>query len=293
MADSVHYPLVDWMSFTVSSPLDKTRTKPQWLDPLNVNLCRRQAIEQVRKVIGTPNMHTLFSTDTLAEAVGRFPYKYAVRDDITAAKIMWDPGLTHILVELSGKSCKGLQESGTVEGLCSVVSAGSSRIDVSVDIHTMADPVAFVDAGFSDAYRTHARYISDNGVTVYVGSPKSQRRAAVYRYKAPHPREEYLRVEHRFRGDSAKHLCNYVATNGLAMAVAYAGAYFGWKSPLWPQIELEVLPLPHLSVDAKDSHFARWLLQQVFPSMRRAEEQGRIEDLHAFVQTYLFEDDTF
>lgn len=288
---STKYPLCDWISFSVDAPMNKSRTAPQWLDPLNVKLCRRQAMVETTKRIGVEAMRTLFGNLPSDENIGRFPYRYAVIDNDTSARIQWSSELSHIGVEISGRGCKHLHSSSQIEKLVADVATNCSRIDLSCDLHVDTTPTEFVAGGYSNRFTAHSVHRSDGGETWYIGSPKSEKRAAVYRYNSPHPRHEFLRVEHRFRGNTAKHMCNYVGVNGLAMAVSYAGLMFDWKSPLWPKAELELMDLPHLEVDAKDSHFAHWLLKQVFPAMRRAEVEGKIEDLRAFVQMHLFDDD--
>lgn len=285
------YPLVDWISFSVSAPQNPKKTEVQWLDRTNVKLCRRQATQQVYNLVGREVMDTLFSSLPVNEDIGRFPYKYSLIDDLTSARIMFDSGLDHIGIEISGKGCRALQEGGHIQRLLAVVSNNCSRVDVSLDVLTNTSPIEFCEAGWEGRFTSHATHVSDVGTTVYVGSPKSEKRAAIYRYNTPHPRAQFLRLEHRFRNNFAKHMCNYISVNGLAMGAAYAGLQFGWKHPLWSPQEVKELPLPKLAGDARDAAFARWLMKQVFPAMRRAEREGQIDDLRAFVQTHLFEDE--
>jgi hypothetical protein len=184
-----------------------------------------------------------------------------------------------------------LHEKSLVQSLCFVVSANCSRIDVSCDLDTDLAPSEFIGAGYNSRMLSSMTVSSPTGVTEYIGSPKSQKRAAIYRYASPHPRSAYLRVEHRYRHDAAKAMCHYVGTNGIAMAVAYAGIEFDWQHDVWDMSDIATLPLPKLEGDCHDVNFGNWLLRQVFPAMRRAERHGRIDNLRAFVQNHLFEDD--
>jgi hypothetical protein len=236
-------------------------------------------------------MDTLFGDLPSDLEAGRFPYAYALIDNSTSARIMFDSRLSHIAVEISGKGMRRLHEKSLVVGLCFVVSANCSRIDVSVDLDTDLAPSDFVGAGYNSRMLSSMTVTSPTGVTEYIGSPKSQKRAAIYRYAPPHPRSAYLRVEHRYRHDAARAMCHYVATNGIPMAVAYAGIEFNWQSPIWDMSDIVDMDLPKLEGDCHDVNFGNWLLRQVFPAMRRAERHGRIDNLRSYVEQYLFEDD--
>jgi hypothetical protein len=236
-------------------------------------------------------METLFGSLPQTEDKGRFPYRYSLVDDLSKARIYFDADQKHILLEISGKGCKGLSEANLIQSLLIDCHDDISRIDVSADIRCSTSPHSFVAAGYEPAFKSSSRHISENGETCYVGSVKSDRQAAVYRYYEPHPRHEFLRVEHRFRRDRAKQMAQYLAQNGILHAVAKSGEIFGWKHPFWQPGEIELAPMPDLNVDAGQGAVINWLLKQVFPAMRRYERQGLITDLHAFVQLHLFEDD--
>jgi len=284
-------PIVDWLSFSVSAPVHRRTGAVQWLDPLNKNLCRRQALVEVSRMIGADAMDTLFNTLPPQMEDARFPYQYAIIDERTSARISFNSQLSHIGVEISGKGMAALHEKRLVDRVSMLVSPTCSRIDVSIDFLTDLSPSEFVAAGWNGRIYSTMTVTSPTGVSEYIGSPKSDKRACIYRYATPHPRSPYLRVEHRYRNQAAKAMCRYVGTNGIAMAVKYSGLDFDWQSPIWDIGDLVVVDLPNLVADARDHNFAQWLLRQVFPAMRKAERQGRIDDLKAFVQTHLFEDD--
>lgn len=284
------YHLVDWISFTVNSPQDQLG-RVNYLDPNNRHIVRRQVLAQLYQKVGKDVMNKLFGALPINEESGRFPYKYSLVDDVSKAHVYFDPQIDNILVEVSGFGCRLLQESNLVESVCATVSTNCTRIDVSADLRTDISPVEWLEGGYNNRYASTSRHQSSNGITCYVGSPKSDRRAAVYRYFEPHPRHEFLRVEHRFRRDSAHQMAEYVGKHGIGKAVAMAGQMFEWEHPLWQPAELELEALPKLEIEVRDGNVARWLLTQVFPAMRRYERQGVIPDLKAFVQTHLFEDD--
>jgi hypothetical protein len=284
------YHLIDWLSFTVESPMNR-KGELQWVDKLNTKVTRRQALTQVFNYIGRHEMNTLFGDMDPCEDIGRFPYRYSVIDNSTSARMFFDSEQKHILIEVSGKGCKALSEANLMESLVMSVHTRISRIDVSADIRTDVLPVDFAAAGYDPRFKSASQHISETGQTVYVGSMKSDRQAAIYRYWAPHPRSEFLRVEHRFRRDRAKQMAKYIADNGIAAGIHACGIAFDWKHELWEPGELEIEPMPNLNVGAHDANVINWLLKQVFPAMRRYERLGKIEDLRAFVQTHLFEDD--
>ena len=282
-------PLIDWMSVTVAVPTNRDGSLA-WLDASNRNLVYREVLTLVNEALGRDIMQTLFGSLDSGMEAGRFPYKYSTRDDTSRAVIYFDSHIEHILIEVSGIGCGQLSERQTYSILASL-GRRCSRLDVSADIATMEAPVSFVGAGYSNRFSTSSIHTSDNGQTVYVGSPKSDRQAAVYRYSKPHPRSHLLRIEHRFRRDAARRMATYVAKHGLPSAIAQCGEIWDWKHELWEPTVIEAVPLPKVDVPATGSHVAQWLLKQVFPAMRRYERQGTIPDLRAFVETYLFDDD--
>lgn len=283
-------PLIDWVSFTIPTKQDK-EGRNQWLDRTRVPLVRREVLARISTWIGGDLMRHMFPEIEKDTGVGRFPYKYSMTDVETRIKVYFDPEISHILVEASGIGCKAISKSGLFERLLVDVGSHCSRLDVSCDLVTDMQPTDFARGGYSDRFKSTSVHNSDSGQTIYVGSPKSDRQAAIYRYADPHPRSHLLRVEHRFRRDAAKDMAAYVVEHGLDMAIAQCGEIWGWRHPLWDTDDLEPVPMPRVSVDAKDSNVARWLLTQVFPAMRRYEKEGKIPDLRAFVQTYLFEED--
>lgn len=282
-------PLVDWISTTVPT---KTRTdgSPQWLDPSNPQLCKREALARVSTIIGRNIMQTLFGDVQPGLDTGRYRYKYRIDDPNSGASLYFSPELTHMLIEAKGRACAALSENGQIIEFLALVGVSRSRLDVSADLATDTTPIEFARAGFSHRFSTGSQHYSDNGLSVYVGSPKSQRRAIIYRYQEPHPRAHLLRVEHRFKGLAAEDMAHVIVEHGVVAAVKAAGELFGWRHPLWaPPFDGDV-ELPRVTVGAKDTGVVRWLLTQVFPAMRKYEEDGRIDDLRAFVQYYLFDD---
>jgi hypothetical protein len=284
------YHLIDWLSFTVPVPI--TAGKMQgYLMPENIKVVRRQVLTAIFQAIGKDAMNTLFGDCDPNEDNGRFPYRYSILDNETSARMFFDADQKHILVEISGKGCKALSGVNLMETVIMQVYPRITRIDVSADIRTDVPPVEFVASGYDTRFKSASQHISETGQTVYIGSMKSDRQAAVYRYWPPHPRSDFMRVEHRFKGDRAKQMAEYISIHGIAAAIKQAGEIFGWKSELWEPGEIEIEPMPNLNVGAHDANVINWLLKQVFPAMRKYERMGKIEDLRAFVQQYLFEDD--
>lgn len=284
-------PLIDWISFTVSTQTNLDGS-PKWLDPSNINLVKREVMTRLATALGGNTVRTMFPELPPGADQGRFPYRYSSQDPLTGIRTFFDPNISHILVEISGRGCRAISGSNQITKILVDVGDSCSRLDISADIETDTKPIEFLSAGYNRKFRATSVQTSDSGQTCYVGSPKSDRQAAIYRYYEPHPRAHLLRVEHRFRRERARDMAQYIVEHGVTNALIASGEAYGWEHRDWNPHDIAPVPLPKIGVDAKDSSVARWLLTQVFPAMRRYEREGKIEDLRAFVQLYLFDDDT-
>lgn len=280
---------VDWISTTVSAPLDPDGTL-HWLDDRNKRIMQRQAYSAVSQQLGFNAIKTLYPSGMEDIEVGRMPYKYQTVSRETNTRIMFDPGLAHILVEITGTGCQELTKADLLLELLSNTKGRVTRVDVSADVKTEVSPFEFAKQRDGARFRAIGTFASESGETVYIGSHKSDRYAAVYRYAPPHPRSDNLRIEHRFKGKRAKETVEYILSHGLAETIAACGGVFGWCHPLWNPLVQSFAPLVTERLDKQSADAIRWLLTQVFPAMRRYEEQGIIPDLQAFVQEHLFSD---
>lgn len=180
-----------------------------------------------------------------------------------------------ILVEASGRACDAIREPELSRTIVSSLLESITRMDYAVDIRTGTVPSEFVNARGHKAFRTLSYIQSDTGTTAYVGSPKSDRFARVYRYNPPHPRSELLRVEFVFRRGMARAAATqYCQQNSNRNFLSRLGNTWGWKHRDWQPDEQSNEKLEVPSVDRKTEDTIAWLYKQVAPAMRRVLQSG-------------------
>mgnify|MGYP000172367327 CR=1 FL=1 len=203
---------------------------------------------------------------------GRKPYRFA--SGLPYARLLLSEGQAHVTVELTGQGCAMARGRGIMSKLLVLASERCTRIDLVRDMETDLQPGEFVAAGYSDKFRARQSIVSDSGLTEYVGSPKSERFARVYRYAEPHPRAHLLRVEMVMKGENAREYVKFARQNSVGAAVSAAGAVYGWKHPYWPNDGAE--PLTAARVDTQAGGTVRWFYKQVAPAVRRLLEDGTL-----------------
>lgn len=268
--------------------ITSTLPVPTW-NLASDRLIQRHVAGAVWRYFGKSTYKTLFPGDQ-QDGPTFPPYSHGWQDASTKSTIMHNPKLDHALLQCPGKACASITAVGMLDELLTKVADRCTRIDVAVDIVTDVSPDEFVSAGYSRRFSYASRTDSPQGESVYIGSPSSTRRAVVYRYHEPHPRSDRLRVEHRLKGDHAKHKCRQILEGGLEAAVAGLGGVFGWQHSLWALEDATDAPLPPRGVAAVSGAQVRWAMTQVFPALRRYEREGYIHDLRAFVEEHLFDE---
>lgn len=273
--------LVDWLSFTVASPSLNSVPRSLWLVK-----CLRTARAATTVDVPIPR-----GAEDFEEYSGRAPYLIRWTSAEYGTTVLAHPGLSHILIELSGKGCQALRDAqlfnAALAGACSRV----TRLDLAVDMLPGTDPRGFVKQHNPTRFTATSTMTSRTGITCYVGSPKSDRFARVYRYKPPLPRSGTMRAEHVFRGDWARRVAALILGQGLAAAAQYCGQVWGWTHSAWDIEESDSLIKVSRELVTRHPNKVLWLLTQVFPAMRRMEKEGIIEDLRAFLEEHLFETD--
>lgn len=275
--------LVDYCSFTIQAP-------DAWIDEFNPRIRQRQVLAAMSKVLGYDMTKILFPSlpDDLPP---RFPYAFGLRGGETGARVYFSPRMGHILVDLSGVPCNNITAHDKWAELLAKVAKSLTRLDLTADLETDMTPAAFVAHGYSNRFSYRRDESSSDGTSIYIGSGKSDRRAVVYRFNPPHPRERYLRVEHRFRRESAKALGALIVEHGITEALEVAGMVFDWSCPLWQPRSSEVLAYEHMLFDVRSSGEVQWVLKQVVPALKRYEREGKIPDLRAFLAEYLHDEE--
>ena len=273
--------LVDWLSFTVASPSLNSVPRSLWLVK-----CLRAARGATSAVAPIPRDPADFE-----EYSGRAPYMVRWTCAHFGTTVLAHPGLSHVLIEFSGRGCEALREARQFDAALAGACSRLTRLDLAVDINPGCDPRAFVKEHSPTRFTANSTFTSNTGITCYVGSPKSDRFARVYRYKPPLPRSDTMRAEHVFRGDWARRIGALIVAKGLRTAAQYCGQVWGWTHAAWDVEESNELITMSRELATRHPNKVLWLLTQVFPAMRRMEKEGIIENLREFIDEHLFETD--
>lgn len=191
--------------------------------------------------------------------------------------------IDHCLLELSGQACEKLRSVNLLDNVLSIKKARFTRIDVAIDIPDIT-PDEIIKEGYSDRFRTHSRMSSDTGITHYVGSPKSERYARVYRYNEPHPRSSLCRIEMVHRKRYARIIHEEIMTNGLMTAGIKALSSYEFSHNAVPTDETQALDT--VAIIKGDQKTVYWLIAQVAPAFRRLVLDGTIAEPEAFFREH-------
>lgn len=249
---------VDWLSFT-------RKIAP--------SLTPRESINKVKEDLVTiPNVAVLLKGD-IAEwkmEAPRYPYKMRVVDETGGISVYVGDSADHYLIEISGRGCEGWgKDSKCVRGVLEEIEDRITRIDIAVDLLCDVDPVAFANRRDNKRHTGKSIARSATGDTIYIGSRKSDRYCRVYRYKPPHPRADYLRVEHVFRQEQARVAAAEVIECGLRVSAAKAGEIYQWRHAVWNGVRNgEVAKIEAWRPERKKANTVRWFLLQVVPALK-------------------------
>lgn len=260
--------IVDWLSFTAK--VEPTEYEQVLLD---------RAIASLQGV--APEFAELMLSLERKPAPSRRPYSVVWSyDDI---RLFTGVNINHTLIEVSGAGCQILRDTGILDTLITQVQARATRVDVAFDILGVS-PDEIVNSGYSGRFRTHSRIESDTGVTHYVGSPKSERYARVYRYASPHPRSNLCRIEIVHKKRYAKIIANAIAEHGLSDAGLSALSSYEFQHDAVPRSESDVLAT--VAIVKGSQQTLRWLLVQVAPAFKRLVKDGTISDPETFIKQH-------
>ena len=181
------------------------------------------------------------------------------------------------LIELPGAACDMTHRSGELLPFLSRNTEGVTRIDLAADLEHDILPFDFVAAGRSARQRSVSRVDSDKGQTVYIGSPKSDRRLRVYRYAPPHPRARFLRVECMLRDDLARSAVTDILNHGIAEAWKVAISVYDLEHPLIRAARTDRRFERTLRNEPTSAGKLAWIHKQVVPALRSAIKAGIID----------------
>ena len=195
--------------------------------------------------------------------------------------------LNHGLVEVGGI---GMDTLGGIEAeleIATEVQARLTRIDIACDIFTDVQPDEFCAHRVAGRFKSWGEQKSESGHTIYVGSRTSDRYARVYRYYEPHPRHQFLRVEHVLKAEQAKQAVEVLKTTSLDHMVAMLGNTFGWTHAAWtPESETDEA-VKAWRPERRAGKTVMWLHSQVIPAIVKLHREGTIDARQIFADHIL------
>jgi hypothetical protein len=201
--------------------------------------------------------------------------------------IFGSPDRNDMLIEVSGIGCAEIASDADMLALLKPIASNVTRIDLAADILSDVSPSYFCERRSNHRFRTFSHHVSDTGETVYIGSRFSDKFARVYRYHEPHPRYDFLRAEHVFKGRQAKASAAYVVTHGIRDGVVAAGNYYGWEHPVWIDHQSHPEELSAWVPDRGGGDSLRWVIKQVLPALYKLETDGVIPNVREFIDAHL------
>ena len=260
---------IDWLSFTTRLP-----KKP--LDYQGFEADIRKALRYRFPML--PSLDA-----AIAQGVAnRRPYTRIMQDGGIA--VLFNPSVSQVLIEISGKGCAALGHDALMHLLQSTEHTGGNvlerltRIDLALDIETGVMPAQIVAEGYSARFEANASINEQSGHTEYVGSAHSDRMCRVYRYNPPHERAHLLRFEYVLRRDAAKAAARAVIQQGIDPVIGSLEHVFAWKHPAATSYDTGRRITAWKPVDKKNANTLRWVVTAVFPALERLEREGALSD---------------
>lgn len=250
---------IDWLSFSIANEEDVTNLRDLY------NRAKRLLRE-----VSNEHERYIYDGTGFEHAVSRPPFRYALARDDGGVRLFGGGTLALVLYELTGRACEGLRSYDAACAFLAPFVGCLSRMDIAVDILCPTLPSVFCNQRNHKSFRTVSFIRSSTGETVYIGSPKSDRFARVYRYNSPHPRAALLRCEFVFRRGLAKSAADALLSQGSYEAfIASAGNTWGWAHPDWqPAVKTNEKVLAPI-LRGGDEDTVMWLHKQVAPAMAR------------------------
>lgn len=263
---------IDWLSWTLPTEAHVTSVSDLYY-----------VAKGLLHDIGDDYSQYLFNGMAFENATGRAPYRYALARADKGLFVYGGGHLNSVLFELTGRGCNELGEWEDASGFINGIRQGLTRLDFASDVRSATLPSSFVNGRVHKGFRSLSYIQSATGETCYVGSPKSDRFARVYRYNEPHPRSAYLRIEHVFRRALARDAAEKLSLAGsFEKFAADLGNTWGWGHKDWqPGVKsTEKLTVP--KVERVDENTVHWLYTQVAPALARLWREGAI-DMDEFI----------
>jgi len=252
----------DWLTFTIKKP------------PFDDKLVAFEAAHSMM-LLHFPELKVHHTPD----GISRKPYSGALRLGI-GGQVMFGESLNHFCVEIHGKGCRNLEERDEFYSVATraiKMSLNITRFDLAVDFQTDLDPEEFIERR-SARYKSTGVMESETGKTCYVGSPKSTKRARVYRYYPPHERAHLMRVEMVMRKPDAQAALRVYLDTSPEECAAQLGNNFEWGHDMWDLSSRD--KIKSWRPDRGKASTLRWLRTQVIPALRTLYDDGVLPDNH-------------
>lgn len=272
---------IDWLSFTVP-----VRSGIENIDGFAL------AIEHgFYEMFGSHVVAEIFGGEWRQKTGSRAPYSLAYDVQERGITVYCNPSLNTALVEISGRGCDFVRQTGLMKGMLEMAQNRLTRVDIACDMETGVKPVEFAPKAQFASTTTYSEMNSRTGQTVYIGSMKSETYTRVYRYAKPHPRAALLRVEFVFRRKLAKKIAEEILVQGLDAVAEASGRRVKFTHPVWkPKDTAEKFTLYGEPERENKSTFF-WLVNAAAPAFRRLVKEGVIVDPEAFLaQHFMIED---
>jgi len=213
-----------------------------------------------------------------ATPANRRPYnrKFKLVGDM--GHLFFNPKLDYGTVELTGRGCSMLSNKDEFEMVAEKAAHSVTRFDVAIDFDDETTPFDFVASGVSRRFRTRQFLQSDDGETVYIGSPNSDLHCRVYKYNEPHERAGLLRVEFVSHRDQAKQAIELWLNAGPIAAVAFMASPFDFKHRLWATGKWHGAIVDRKVSRVRASNKTRlWLIKQVRPALLKLAAKDELD----------------
>jgi len=204
-------------------------------------------------------------------------YQVRLRHSPTNVSLSYGTINSHIFVELAGLACSNFDSQDLLIPLIERTWERATRIDFAVDIKTEITPKVFIEARSNRSFKSSGNVYSPTGATEYLGGRTSERMARVYRYNAPHPRHEFLRVETEYKGDAAKACSKHLIETSLRQACLDAHQPFGWMHETWKTEDIITARIPYSSYRPNTASTLVWLYGDVITALRKATKAGLLD----------------
>lgn len=250
---------VDWMSFTFSMELDQSVMAFELWG--RASQCFAKQFPKTERLLVEGHEFT--------PRAGRAPYNASMQRADNGVMVFANQRLDNALVEMGGIGCDALGGLENELLVLDEVKDRLTRLDIAVDIFTEVRPDEFANQRNEGHFKAWSEAVSASGHTVYVGSKHSDRYARVYRYNPPHPRSQFLRVEHVLKAEQAREGARHIGASGIHSLVAQLGNTFGWQHSVWTPEEDTAEAFAAWRPERREGKTVSWVYSQVMPALLR------------------------